>query len=74
MKKFTDYFTKEGKIMSKSIHCLLLLLALLVPTGCATVTGAANGMSQDIQNASDPTQNGWDTLEDIDSWMRQNLW
>jgi len=75
--------------MSKSVHYLLLLMVLIVPTGCetvhGTVCGAASGfskdvqnISQDVQNASDSTQNAaqssWNILQRADAWERQNLW
>lgn len=60
--------------MRKSVHYLLLLLVLIVPTGCETVHGAAEGFSKDVQNSTNPDKNGWNTLEKADSWVRQNLW
>jgi hypothetical protein len=43
-------------------------------TGCQTIHGAANGMAQDVQNISNPDQNGWNTAQKMDAWMRQNMW
>jgi hypothetical protein len=60
--------------MPKNAHYLLLLMVLIVFTGCQTVKGAASGFSQDVQNLSDPNQNGWNALEKADAWMRQNMW
>ncbi len=60
--------------MSKNVYYLLLLMALIVPTGCETVSGAASGFGKDVQNASDPDKNGWNALERADAWMQKNLW
>ncbi|MBF0504144.1 MAG: hypothetical protein HQL14_03480 [Candidatus Omnitrophica bacterium] len=60
--------------MPKSIHYLLLLMVLIVPTGCETVNGAACGMGKDVQNASNPDKNGWNTLQGADAWVQKNFW
>jgi len=64
--------------MFKSFYCLLLLLALFVPTGCETIndttTGAATGLGQDAHNLTDPNKNGWNALEKADAWVRENVW
>ena len=44
--------------MLKKMHCLLLMMALIVLSGCQTLNGAANGFSQDMHSISDPDQNG----------------
>ena len=60
--------------MSKNIHYLLLLMILVVFTGCQTVKGASSGFCQDVHNVTNPDQNGWNALEKADAWMRQNMW
>jgi len=60
--------------MPKSVHYLLLLLVLIVPTGCETVHGAADGFCKDVHNTTDPDKNGWNSLAKADGWIRQNLW
>jgi hypothetical protein len=74
MWSFRKYFNKKENNMSKSTSCLLLLMVLVVFTGCQTMHGAATGFNQDVQNISNPDQNGWNALENVDAWMRQNLW
>ena len=69
--------------MSKNVHYLLLLMALIVPAaGCETVkgtasgaaSGAASGLSKDVYNAADPDKNGWHIIKKADAWMQKNLW
>ncbi len=60
--------------MSKYAHYLLLLMVLIVPTGCSTVDGASNGLNQDTQHATDLCKNGWDSLERVDAWMQKYMW
>ena len=60
--------------MSKNIHYLLLLMVLVVFTGCQTVKGAASGFCQDVHNVTDPAQNGWNAIEKADAWIQQNMW
>ena len=60
--------------MLKNVHYLLLLMVLVVPTGCETVNGAASGFGQDVHNAADPAKNGWDALEKADAWFQKNFW
>ncbi len=60
--------------MSKKIHYLLLLMVLIVFTGCQTIKGAATGFGQDVQNISNPDQNGWNALKKADAWIQQNMW
>ena len=60
--------------MSKSLYYCLLLMVLLVSTGCETLNGASNGLGQDVQNISDPAKNGWDSLQKADAWVQDNLW
>jgi len=60
--------------MSKNVHYLLLLMVLIVPTGCETVNGAACGFSKDVSNISNPDKNGWNAIERTDAWMQKNMW
>ena len=60
--------------MTKYLHYFLLLMVLIVPTGCQTVQGAANGFGQDVHNAADPNQNGWNAVKKADVWIQDNLW
>jgi predicted small secreted protein len=60
--------------MSKNVHCLLLLMGLIVFTGCQTIKGTASGFSQDVHNAADPDKNGWNALERVDAWMQKYMW
>jgi len=59
--------------MSKNLH-LILLMTLITLTGCQTIHGAATGMGQDVQNLSNPDQNGWNALKRADAWERENMW
>ncbi len=64
--------------MSKNVHYLLLLIILIIFTGCQTIKGAtcgaASGLNQDVQNISNPDQNGWNALKKADAWVQENLW
>lgn len=60
--------------MTKNAHYLLLLMVLMVFSGCETVKGAATGMSQDVQNAGNPDKNGWNALKKTDAWMQEHMW
>ena len=60
--------------MRKITAYLLLLMVLLSASGCCTVRGAATGMGQDVQNISNPDQNGWHAVLGADAWMREHLW
>jgi hypothetical protein len=60
--------------MFKNAHYVLLLIVLIASTGCETIHGAASGFNQDVHNVSDPDKNGWNVLEKMDAWIRQNLW
>jgi len=60
--------------MSKNTHLFALLMVLIIFTGCETMHGAATGFGQDVQNLPNPDKNGWNTLENMDDWMRKNLW
>ena len=64
--------------MSKNVHYLLLLMVLVVGTGCQTAggatTGAASGLSKDVQNLGDPDKNGWNALKKADAWIQEHLW
>jgi predicted small secreted protein len=42
---------------------IVLLLCVIVISGCETIKGAAQGMQKD-----------WATLKKADAWMRKNLW
>ena len=56
--------------MSKYIQFVLMLMVLVVPTGCQTV----HGMGEDIHNATNPKINGWNAIKKADEWQRENLW
>ncbi len=63
----------------KKIFLFLMVSAVSVfLIGCetlkGTVIGAANGMSRDLQNASNLDKNGWNAVKKADAWMQQNLW
>jgi hypothetical protein len=60
--------------MLKKTHCLLLLMMLMLATGCQTLNGAARGLHQDVQSVSNPDENGWNAIENMDAWVRKNLW
>ena len=60
--------------MLKYVQSLLLLVLVIVFSGCQTFNGAASGFGQDVQNISNPAENGWDSIEKIDAWMQKNLW
>jgi len=64
--------------MKKISLLLMVLAASVVLTGCetlkGTVTGAADGLSKDVQNLSNPDRNGWNAAKKADAWMQQNLW
>lgn len=49
--------------------CLVFLLLAFVAlvSGCQTVTMGLTG-------ATDGIQRDWESLKEIDSWMRENLW
>jgi hypothetical protein len=56
------------------IPLFLVAVLILSLTGCETVKGAANGMSKDMKNASNPSTNGWNKLQEADYWVKNNLW
>ena len=60
--------------MPKNFHYIFLAVSLIVLSGCETLNGAATGFGKDVQNTSDPNKNGWNALNDADSWMQENLW
>jgi predicted small secreted protein len=50
--------------INKKVFVLpVLLLVLILFTGCETIKGAAEGAKKD-----------WQALEKADDWMRKNLW
>jgi uncharacterized protein YceK len=68
--------------MPKNFCYLLLLMVLVVPAGCSTVDGAANGLvngtacgfREDAQSMTDPDRNGWGIIGQMDAWVQQHLW
>jgi len=64
--------------MPKYAQYFLLLMVLIVPTGCSTVKGATSGASSDLDqgahNLSDPDRNGWHALQKADAWQQEHLW
>jgi predicted small secreted protein len=56
--------------MPKIGYYILLLMVVLVPTGCETV----HGMGQDAQNLTNPDKNGWNAAKRADAWMQENMW
>ena len=65
--------------MSKNVHYLLLLIALVVFTGCQTVNttpcNTTAGSGQDTYNASDSDQNScWNPFQKADAWVQENMW
>ena len=53
---------------------LVVVIMLVVLTGCEALKGASNGLGQDVQNVSNPQKNGWDSIQKADQWIRDNLW
>ena len=60
--------------MLKYAQFLSLLILLVVFSGCQTIRGATTGFGQDVQNISNPDQNGWNSLEKVDAWIQKNMW
>lgn len=59
---------KEAAGMIKKCCLVFLLLAFVaLVSGCQTVTMGLTG-------ATDGIQRDWESLKEIDSWMRENLW
>jgi hypothetical protein len=64
--------------MSKYVHYFLLLTVFILATGCETIKGTTCGFKKDVHNvthnASDSSKNGWNAIEKVDAWMRENMW
>ena len=65
--------------MLKNVHYLLLLMVLIVFTGCQTVNGTpcgrTAGSGQDTYNASDSDQKACSNpLQKADVWVQENMW
>ena len=54
---------------AKTKYALLLVLffSSLLIAGCETIKGAFRG-------ASEGAKKDWESAEEIDDWMRENLW
>lgn len=48
----------------------LLLISVVLITGCETV----KGMGKDISNVPEATGGVWDSLVKADKWMRDHMW
>ena len=46
---------------------IVLLLCVIVVSGCETITGAVKGAAEGIPK-------DWAALKKADAWMRENLW
>jgi len=46
---------------------IVLLLCVIVISGCETIAGAAKGATEGMQK-------DWAALKKADAWMKKNLW
>ncbi len=59
---------KKGAFMiKKGIFISLLLVFIIMLSGCETVKGTVQGAAQGFQK-------DWQAAKKVDDWMRQNLW
>jgi hypothetical protein len=60
--------------MPKSACYVLLLMLLLVSTGCETIHGMVTGFGQDVHNITNPDKNGWHAIQKTNDWVSKTLW
>lgn len=61
-------------MIKKSALLFMLAVFVISIAGCETVKGAIQGAKEDRKGTIQVTKKVWQSVQEIDDWMRKNLW